>query len=479
MPRFHSFATLFFVLVSVSLLRGQEPRVLAQPEPDSDSPIRERLASIVGESDLGAQIGVHVVRLSDGAEMYSHHEHIPRNPASNMKLITAAAALFVLGPERRFRTRLAGRIRDGRIERLVLSGDGDPSLTTADLIRLAEALADRGVRRVDTVVVDDTYFDDVYLPPAFEQQPREVASFRAAISAVSVDRSAYTLRVMPGREVGSTARVRLFADSYFELQNRTTTSDGGEPNVIAAQSAADARLELNLSGSVPNGILGVSYRRRVAHPSEYAGHVMVSALSRAGIRSNGNVRVGSAESLPVLTFVESEPVAVLLNTMGKWSDNYTAEMMFKHLGAGEGPATFEGAQAALREFLTRAGVSESEGSIVNGSGLFDGNEIAPSHLTTVLRYIYENRTIRPEYVSHLAVGGRAGDGTLRRRFREGPAGAIRAKTGTLNDVISLSGYVLSAESSSGYAFSVLLNGIRGRQAAARNFADEIASALTR
>ena len=125
----------------------------------------------------------------------------------------------------------------------------------------------------------------------------------------------------------------------------------------------------------------------------------------------------------------------------------------------------------LQDVLERAGVERGAATIVNGSGLFEGNAIAPRHLVKLLGYVYQQPAVRHEYLAQLAVGGR--DGTLRRRLRDLPEeGIVRAKTGTLNDVIALSGYVLGRNDRV-VRFSFLANGVRGRQGLARRLADDI------
>jgi D-alanyl-D-alanine carboxypeptidase/D-alanyl-D-alanine-endopeptidase (penicillin-binding protein 4) len=454
------------------------------------APIRAQLETLVRSANLGDRVGVHVARVSDGSELFSSHGDLALNPASNMKLVTAAGALLELGPAFTMRTALYGRVEDGRVDPLVLQGFGDPSLSMADLVVLAEELADRGVSRVGTVVVDGRYFDDAFLPPAFEQQPDEVAAFRAAIAAVSVDRSAYVVRVIPTTP-GEAARVRLAASGYFDLESTITTADGGAPNVIAIQSGDGPRMQLRLRGTVPAGILGVSYRRRVENPSHYAGHALIAALARADIPAGGEVRVagvgggvsgggvsaGVPEGLPLLTYHESAALSELLFPLGKQSDNFTAEMLLKVLGAERRrPGSSAGGAEVIEGVLERAGVPRGGATLVNGSGLFEGNRIAPSHLTRLLRYMHTRPNVRAEYLAHLAVGGR--DGTLARRFGDRPEGVtVRAKTGTLNDVIALSGYVEGPDPDATIAFSLLCNGIRGRQGEARRLTDQIVTAL--
>ena len=172
----------------------------------------------------------------------------------------------------------------------------------------------------------------------------------------------------------------------------------------------------------------------------------------------------------------SAPLATLLTGVGKWSDNFTAEMLLKILGAeAQRPGTSAAGVIAVREELAQH-VVDTEGLVmVNGSGLFDGNQVAPRHLTQTLVAAYHDPAIRAEYVAQLAVGG--SDGTLQTRLRDLPAPRmVRAKTGTLRDVIALSGYVLGDPEHS-VAFSFLANGIAGRQADARALADAMVRAL--
>jgi D-alanyl-D-alanine carboxypeptidase/D-alanyl-D-alanine-endopeptidase (penicillin-binding protein 4) len=167
----------------------------------------------------------------------------------------------------------------------------------------------------------------------------------------------------------------------------------------------------------------------------------------------------------------------LLDAMGKESDNYVAEMVFRVLGAERrAPGTAESSVAVVSETLVAAGVPEGSFSVVNGSGLFRGNRVASSHLVRLLSRVYQSPAMRDEFVAHLAIAGV--DGTLEGRMRELPAPRIvRAKTGTLNDAIALSGFVLGPEPGRAVAFSVLTNGVTGRHGAARGLADGVATAI--
>ncbi len=438
-----------------------------------------RLRQLVQDSGLSDRVGIAVIDTADGRPIFQHHAERPLNPASNQKLLTAFSALRTLGPDFQMRTAVYGRIDGDSVSGgLALRGYGDPMLTYGDLLALAHDVADQGVRRVDRVIVDASYFDDQVLPPAFEQQPHEVAAFRAPIAAVSLDRNAYVLRVLPADEVGGEASVHLVGASYFEVSNRITTSEPGAPNVIADQRDGGEHMTLRLSGTVPVDVRGVSYRRRIENPLPWVGHAFVEALRAQGIHCPDRIEIGTTPSgAALLASHESAQLAEIIHAMGKYSDNFVAEMVFKVLGAERHrPGRAEDGVAAVRAALEGAGVDTDHIDIVNGSGLFDGNHVAAQNIADMLGVAYRDPAIRSEFVSHLAVGGV--DGTLANRLRDLPAPRIvRAKTGTLNAVIALSGFVLGPRPENAYAFSFLANDVRGRHGPARALADGIARAI--
>ncbi len=441
-------------------------------------PVARAISQLVREAKLGDRIGIEVVRLHDGAPLYQKHADRPLNPASNQKLLTAAAALWNLGPTFRASTKVEGTLDNGKVKRLILRASGDPSLGYRTLFALAQALRLRGVDRVDQVVIDDSYFDRETLPPAFDQQPDETAAFRAAIAAFSVDHNSYVVHVGPGRGIGAPARVRVLAEGYIEVENHTTTKASGPPKIqIDHESTEDGHLVVEVRGQVPATTRTLYYRRRVPDPRAHAASLWVRALRQVGMRGVLAVEYAHVvERLPVLADMPSGELSGLLYSVGKWSDNFTAEMLVKIMGAeAQTPGSSRRGLEVLREELVSRGIDVEGLTMINGSGLFDGNQVSPHHITQTLVAAYRDPAIRPEYVSQLAVGG--ADGTLQSRLKDLPKPRmVRAKTGTLRDVIALSGYVLG-EPERSVAFSFLANGITGKQAEARDLADQIVTLL--
>jgi D-alanyl-D-alanine carboxypeptidase/D-alanyl-D-alanine-endopeptidase (penicillin-binding protein 4) len=452
--------------------------VIPEARAKGPEPLAQTIASLVRQAALGGGIGIHVVRLHDAEELYRNRPERPRNPASNQKLLVAAAALRRLGPDFRASTKVEGTIENGHVAQLVVRSSGDPSLGDAGLAALAESIHLRGVDTVDRIAIDDSYFDAQILPPAFEQQPGEAAAFRAAISAFAVNRNSYVVHLGPGPQVQGPARVRVLAGDYVRIDNQTVTVAGGPPTPrIDEKLSEDGQLVVRVEGAIPQQVRTLYYRRRIPDPKAYAASLLVRALRIAGVGGPLTVQYGPvAEQQPLIADMQSAPLSVLLYSVGKWSDNFTAEMLLKIMGAeAEKPGTSARGVIAVREELTKMGVNTEGLMMINGSGLFEGNQVAPRHLTETLLAVYRDPAIRAEYVAHLAVAG--ADGTMASRLEDLPRPRmVRAKTGTLSDVVALSGYVLG-EPGRSVAFSFLANGIAGKHADAQKLADDLVRAL--
>jgi D-alanyl-D-alanine carboxypeptidase/D-alanyl-D-alanine-endopeptidase (penicillin-binding protein 4) len=446
--------------VAPSRLRG-----LLEPELEA----LERWASSVGGSFGGTFIDV-----TSGAELASVLADVPMNPASNQKLVTAGVALRHLGPSHTFTVGLYGSVASGRIEELVLRAEGDPSLSRGDLEAFAKALADRGVKAVGSIVIDQSAFDDQFVPPGFEQQPDEWAPFRAPVSAVSLDRNTVLVTVAPG-ERGAPAKVTFDPAGFVDVEGQVKTSPrGARPLARVGLVANGQRLLAKVSGSVPEGSEPIRYRQRVDDPRLLAGLALKNALVARGIAVSGTLRSGTSPQKNELVSRKSRPLAELLPELGKASDNFYAETLLKAvaLQTRGRPATSAAGAEVASAWLRDLGAFEPSIRIGNGSGLFDANRLTARALARLLVSVMRHPDLAEPFLAQLAVGGV--DGTLRNRFSKlAQRRAIIAKTGTLRDVVTLSGYVMDPERARPVAFSLLLNGIAGRAALGRQRIDRV------
>jgi len=400
------------------------------------------------------------------------------NPASNMKILTAAAALGKLGSEYRFSTGLYGRVEAARVDPLVLRGHGDPSLSTADLWQLAQALRHLGVSSVGTLLVDQSRFDAKFVPPAFEQQPNEWANFRAPVSAVALDQNSVTLNVLP-RANGEPAQAWFEPEGIVTIEGSIATQKPGSGDAIQLTlEARGAELAARIGGHVAEGLPRLRFERRLDDPRRAPGLALREILRAVGIVVQGEVGLGGEAVQQRLVFHQSEPLGVLVQQLGKYSDNFYAEMLFKVLGAESGtvPAQSEDGARVVKAWLAELGALAPDTRIENGSGLFDANRVSAASFAGVLRAVARDPSVYPEFLAQLAIGGV--DGTLRSRFRKfRDARFVRAKTGTLSACVGLSGYVLGPTGERPIAFSLLANGLEGQVGAARQRMDQVVEAI--
>ncbi|RMH41787.1 MAG: D-alanyl-D-alanine carboxypeptidase/D-alanyl-D-alanine-endopeptidase [Deltaproteobacteria bacterium] len=438
-----------------------------------------------------ARVGIAVVDVATGRELYARDGDGGYSVASNAKLATAAAALARLGPDFRYETAVyadtfdaaSGTVRGD----LIAVGRGDPSLDADDLRRLARQLRAAGVRRVTGgLALDDSYFDAEALPPHFDEQPDEHASFRAPVSALALNFNAVAIVVRPGAKAGAPAVVSVDPpNDYVRVAGGVATTRSGRQRVSVVPVARPGALEVKVAGRVRADSGVRRYRLRVPDPFAYFGAALRHALAAEGIqlRRRTVVRATPSPQALRLAAVASPPLAVLVRGMGKYSNNFVAEMVFKTLGAESraepGPATWRDAQRAVRDFLVAdIGLADGSFRLENGSGLFDATDMTPRQLARLLRAAYRDFRYGPDFVAALAFGG--ADGTLSERFVDGPADRqVRAKTGTLDGVSALSGYV-AVDGARPLAFSILVNDVpdaRGALRDARGLQDDIVEAL--
>jgi D-alanyl-D-alanine carboxypeptidase/D-alanyl-D-alanine-endopeptidase (penicillin-binding protein 4) len=432
-------------------------------------------------------LSAHALDVGDGTPLFTLNQDLPLNPASTMKLVTAAVALDVLGPDFTYQTGLYGAITDGKCGRLVLRGHGDPSLAEATLWRLANSLSNQGLTEVGELLVDQSAFDEQWVPPGFAQQPGEWAAFRAPVSAISLEQNTITVNVQPAT-AGVAARVWLEPAGVGLVAGTVQTTDRGKgeriqlemvPPVAApgAQPNATPRLTARVSGSVGEGLGRLRFGRRLDDPRLAPGLNLAELLRQRGVKV-GPVSLGGADVQTRLTFASSATLAELLRSLGKDSDNFYAETIFKSLARASSadPASSQAAAAIVTRWLEQSGSLPPGTRIGNGSGLFDSNRLSASTLTRVLTVAAARPRLAPEFIAQLAIGGT--DGTLRSRFRRSrDERSVRAKTGTLDDSIALAGYLLR-DAKTPLGFAIIVNGISGHHGELRNKVDDVVMALS-
>jgi len=430
-----------------------------------------------------AEWGVLVVSLERGDTLFRHNATQAFAPASNAKLLTSLAALDRLGPDYRFRTYLLsdGAVRNGVLEGdLVLFGTGDPGFSqrfhrsrTGAFEELAQALADRGIRRIrGDLVADASFLPGPLRPPGWDPEDLD-DHFAPGISALSFNENVVSFRLEPGAWAGAPPEVHTIPDGAgLPVVNRGVTVEGrpSPPVSLTRESPLDPFV---VSGEIQRGGRDVWRAMTVQRPAYFTGTIFQGVLAEAGITVEGDIRLVEEPSrslLPpsalvapaagrsgprVLASWTSPPLLDYLEVVNKNSNNLFAELVFRTLGrdrSGTGVAA-EGARA-VRESLEAMEVDVRGLDQLDGSGLSEGNRVAPGTLVGLLTAA-QDEPWWDAFWSTLPEAGRPRE--LARMYRTAAAGNLRAKTGTIAQVSALSGVVRSAEGEP-LAFSILVNG---------------------
>jgi D-alanyl-D-alanine carboxypeptidase/D-alanyl-D-alanine-endopeptidase (penicillin-binding protein 4) len=476
LPRAARAAAVLLPLLAVPLLT-------AAADASAGRELEAALRAIVEGGPLaGARAGVLVEDVESGQVLYAKDADALLNPASNVKLVTTAAALARLGPDYRFDTEFyaePGSRSLSPLRSLWVRGTGDPSLLTERLWAVAGDLVHLGIRRVGDLVIDDSFFDGERTGPGFDQESGD-RSYLAPSGAASLNWNTVAVYVAPADRPGAKARVEVEpASDYFEIDNRAATvSGGGRRRVTVSSQPHNGKQRIVVDGRVAAGSRMQVVWRKIDEPALYLGHTLRRLLELRGVTVTGRVKVGKVPQGARLVHVaQSESLAEIVRRLNKTSNNFVAEQLLKTLGAvvKGAPGSWAKGIGAAEEFLAEIGVPRGAYVMKNGSGLNDTNRFSPRQLVTVLRAMWARFPLQAEYVTSLPVAGR--DGTIRFRMEGSEAeGRLRAKTGTLEHVTSLSGYVQTAGGRT-LAFAVLVNDFAGRPANVVRSVDAIGTAL--
>lgn len=416
-------------------------------------------------------------------------------PASNMKLATTVAALGLLGPDYRYRTRVfADNLTDGTASALVVRGSGDPTLGArfhgghpmAAAAALADSIVARGVRRVaGPLVVDASYFDDQTVHPTWEIGDLDWY-YAAPVAAFAMEEGTLTILVHPGAAAGDTATLDVIAPAgTIHVENDVVTDTAFSENTIAYERVRGANV-FRFSGRIPLRAEADGWELTVADPATHAGRVLAGMLAQRGVTVDSVLVVQRGSSAAAhwntqlarfteVAVLESPRMADIAESILEPSNNWIAEQVLKTLGAefGEGGSWRAGAEVATRYLVEQAGVDSAAVHIVDGSGLSAQNLLTPDAIMRLLYHASE-QDWGPVFRGALPEPGEE-DGTLENRL-PGYEGRIFAKTGSITHVNSLSGYLVTADGRN-IIFSIMSNASGVRASMVRAGIDRIVEAL--
>jgi D-alanyl-D-alanine carboxypeptidase/D-alanyl-D-alanine-endopeptidase (penicillin-binding protein 4) len=398
-----------------------------------------------------SKVGMVVIN-PRGQILFAHNASKALIPASTTKLFTIATALEVLGPHYRFETKVysTAKISPAGVLQgnLYIKGSGDPRLRSEEMWRIARDLYNMGLRRIKgRVVFDDSVFDRKrWIPGLKDHLHQRYRPYLAPVGGFAVNYSCLAIALRPGRKAGQPARVTLDPPTRYvrKIINRTTTVEKGwRMRIKFKLRKRGGRDILIIRGRVPRRAQPRTYWRRISNPGWYAAFVFAHFLRKQRIRVSRWPRRGKVPTSARTLYTHRSPyLSALLQFAGKYSSNFSTEMVLKTLGAQQvsEPGTWSKGLSVVQKWMKKRNILKGRFRMINGSGLGRRNRFTPLQMVRLLQVMNRNFATRSDFFVAQPTAGR--DGTLQRRFKgTDVAGRMRAKTGTIDGVSTLAGYV--------------------------------------
>lgn len=402
-------------------------------------------------------VGIYISEVGSEKPILSVNSDVAMNPASVMKLVTTYAGLEILGPAYTWPTVLYanGQITDGVLQGdLVIKGYGDPKLNLENFWLLIHRLRQTGLREITgNLILDHTHYDIPHDDPgAFDGQPYRTYNIIPEALLINYRTSAIILTPQPDNNTVR-AIVDPLPDSLLLLNNLKMTQGtcGNWRNALNVEihaSHGDSKKKLViLNGSYSAQCGKQAYMLGLHDSASYTRDLFTRLWMQQGGLFHGDVVLAKAPAgLPSIKVYQSPPLTEIVHGINKFSNNIAARQLYLTLGtAGQStrtksPATLGKSEMSIQQWLATKQLNFPELVIENGSGLSRRGRITADHMGQLLHAAFQS-PVMPEFISSLPIA--AVDGTLRNRFTRTPvSGLAHMKTGTLNNVRALAGYML-------------------------------------
>ncbi|HTX19467.1 MAG TPA: D-alanyl-D-alanine carboxypeptidase/D-alanyl-D-alanine-endopeptidase [Bacteroidota bacterium] len=447
--------------------------------PSAEERFRERVDAILADSIFAAtRCGIEIVSLEDGEVLYERDARSLLRPASNMKLLTSAAALLTLPKSYLFRTILSADTAasgDTLLGNVYVKGFGDPDFTSNDLASLIAKLRAKRITEVrGNLVGDARFFDDDNWGEGWMWDD-EPSGFAAYNSALSINRNCVEVTVSPGFKAGDTVRVSIEPPTtYVSLVDSAITT--ADTSALPLEISRKFKERLNTVVVKGRMVLNAKPEKEllsVLSPEMYFLSLAREEMKEEGIALEGRLLLDTMPAGAVEVAESSRSLDSVVVYLNKASDNLSAENLLKVVGAqtyGVPGSTAHGI-AATRLTLESIGIDSSLYLMVDGSGVSHYNLVTADAFVRLLRGMYRRSDLFGLYFNSLPNAGV--DGLLINRMRGTAAqGNLHAKTGTIRGASCLSGYVRSADGEL-LAFSIMMQNYIGSGEAYRRAQDEI------
>ncbi len=469
MKKFFFIISLLFFLIKIDFAYGQ----INLPEKINnlflDSLFQNSIAS------------VEIYDLTADKYLYRKNEKLLLRPASTMKILTSAAALFFLGKEFNFETSLA---YDGNLEEGILNGNlyviggCDPDFITEDIDTLISKINLAGIKKINgNIYADVSKIDSLFWGKGWmwDDDPSSDAPY---LSALNINDNTISVEVIP-QNLNEKPYVNLYPQTYYTaILNNAKTINLDTGKIKISRNWIYRTNEILVEGMIYKNSNPVIKTINLFDPAYYFLTLLKEKLQLENIVENPEIKIKKFETGFQLYSHKRNLVDVIFET-NKESDNLNAEMLLRALAFNnfDAPATAENGIKMIDSLFVLANIKTKNYRIADGSGVSHYNLMTAEMLTEILKFIYKSRPDLYEILyNSFPVAGV--DGTLRSRMKNNAAfNNVRAKTGTLSGVSCLSGYANSKKGNL-IAFSIMVQNFTESSREARKFQDEVCRIIT-
>ncbi|MBM2815809.1 MAG: D-alanyl-D-alanine carboxypeptidase/D-alanyl-D-alanine-endopeptidase [Ignavibacteria bacterium] len=473
---------------SLSLLQKQTPlKELARD-----------IESILDNSDFSnSHIGISIQSLETGEYFFRLNESKNFIPASTDKLITTAAALEYLGKDFHFITNL---FLDGTLQEngeffgnIIIRGSGDPTISKSFNNEPTDII-DAWIKKMDSagikslrgnIIGDDKYFDKNYYAPGWAWDDMAYP-YSAQVNALAINDNTVDIFIQNGDSISHPAKIKISPEnSYIRIINNIRTVTAQESAEISHFRESRTNI-IELNGKIPLDTAKSSditkYSVTVENPTGFFLNIFKERLEQHQIRFRGALLEASEfnekidySKLTELCSYESKPLSEIIAIINKTSHNLASEMLLKTIGKETlGKGSFLKGIEQIKRFLTKNGIFTENVIFIDGSGLSRYNQFSPRYQVGFLSVMFRSN-FKDIFIQSLAEPGQKG--TLNRRMTRTRAEKnVHAKTGTMNNVSNLCGYVTTRDGET-LAISIMMMGFTVPQTLAANLQDLICMRL--
>ena len=418
--------------------------------PETEPSLPEKITSIFQRHKIPLDsISLYITDAESNEPIILFNENAPRNPASTIKLLTTMAALDILGPSYIWKTDfyIDGKLENGRLfGNLIIKGGGDPFLSKENLWHILFSLQARGIRHIEgDLVIDDSLFEKETGSPAdFDNKPYHV--YNIFPDAALVNFNAQEFIIIPNED-----NVEIYMDPpavNLRVDNRIKSTKvncfaNKKPLVLQIVHHQDETVA-KFSGDYPLDCGEKNIIRSVLPQDEYLYGVFKSMWVQLGGTFTGSYRNARPDITgePIYSW-QSLPLSEIIKDINKYSNNVMSRQLLLTIAmeANGAPGNRASGVETIKNWLNSINIHASELLIENGSGLSRKSRMTAEHLGQLLEYAYRS-PLQPEFMASFPLAGN--DGTMRKRLNgDMPTGSARIKTGLLDDVRTMAGYIRS------------------------------------